>query len=127
MTQAAFDVFDAKLRLLKDIWVGLETDKGAVRFARGFTIFLLLEVTLFERSLDELTSAMTSNLEFFGERINRLSAHAIQAHAKLKHIVVVFGPRIDFRYAINHLPQRNTATKIADRDLGAFDVDVDLL
>ena len=50
------------------------------------------------------------------KRVDRFAAHAVETHAKLENIVVVFGTGIDNRNALDNFAERNTAPIVAHTD-----------
>ncbi len=51
-----------------------------------------------------------------GHGVDRLRAHAIEAHGELKDLCVVLGPGVDGRDAVHNLAQRDAAAKVTHRD-----------
>ncbi len=119
-----------KLRLehavLEDGRVRLEGHPGAVGLA-GFALVLLFQPPLRKHAFHEFTVAMAADDELLRQRIHRLGADAVQTHAELEHVVVVFRAGVDLGHALDDLAQRNAPAVIADGDAVALDGDVHLL
>ncbi len=126
MAQPLLDVFALELRVLENLRVRLELDISSIRFRR-LALVLFLELALLEARLDELPLAKTAHDEFLRQRIHRLRAHAVQPHAELEHVVIVFRARVNLRHALDDFAQRNAAPEIAHRHARAFEFDLHLL
>ncbi len=70
--------------------------------------------------------SIAANGEFGRKGVHRLCAYAVEAHAELKNIVVVFGSRVYFGNALDDLAQRNSPTVVPHRYSIALDYDIDL-
>ena len=79
----------------------------------SFPFLFAFELALFEGGLDELPFAETLDEKLFGQRVDRFRADAVQPHAELKYIVIIFCARVDLRNAVHDFPQRNPPPKIA--------------
>ena len=125
MPQSPFDVFLAECTLFENLRVLFEFNERAIRFLCLALVFLL-QLALLERSFGEFTLPMAAHKKEFGKRIHRLGAHAVQTHAELEHIVVVFGARVDLGNAIHHFAQRNASSEIPHRHAIALDMNLHL-
>ena len=70
---------------------------------------------------------MAADVEFPGERVDRLGADAVQADAELENVVVIFRTGVDLRNALDDFAQRNAASEIAHGDCAVFDGDLNFL
>src|ERR1043166_524569 len=112
MPQALLDVVGAKFNFLENRRVRLEADERSIRFAR-FSLFLVLELALFEGGFDELPLAKAFDQKLLRQRVDRFRADTVQPDAELKDVVIVFRARIDLRNAVHDFAERNAAAKIA--------------
>ena len=126
MPKPPLQVFRPELDLLENGRIRLEPDQRPIRFLGQFPFLLALQLALLEGRFHEFTAPVAAHHELAREGVDRLGAHAVQPHAELKHLVVVLGPGVDGRDAVDHLAQRNAPAKIADRDAAALDLDLDL-
>ena len=123
--QPALDELVAELRLLEDFRVRREADEGAVGLG-GLALLLLLEPALLERRLEELPLPMAADHELLGQRVDRLGADAVEAHAELEHLVVVFRAGVNLADAVNDLAQRDATAEVAHGYGAVGHGDVDL-
>ena len=77
--------------------------------------------------LHPVRAELAAHVEIFRERVHRLGADAVQAHAELEHVVVILRARVDLRHAVDHLAQRNAAPEITHLDVRLLDSVLDLL
>ena len=116
------DVLLAELGLLEDRRVGRELDQRTVTLAvLVHTLLVLLEHALLKGRAGELALAEARHGERPGERVDRLGAHPVEAHAELEHVVVVLGPRVDARDALDDLAQRDAPAVVAHGHFQAVD------
>ena len=69
---------------------------------------------------------MAAHVKFFGKRVDRLRADAVQADAELEHVVVIFRARVNLRHALDDFAQGNATAEIANAHARALDLDVHL-
>ena len=119
-------IFQLEFAALENIRVRLEFDEGAVGFL-GFAGGFLLQLADLEAGLGKFAVAMAADEEILGEGVDGLGAHAVEAHAELKHLVVVFGAGVDLGHAVHDLAQGNAAAVIAHADAVALELDLHLL
>ncbi len=123
------DKLQVKGILLEMRVVGQKLDQGAVLF-RGFALILPLQHAFGKHGPGKTALPEGGNRELFGQGIDRLGAHSVEAHGKLKDIGIVFRPGIDHRNAFHQLAQGDAAAEIAHLDPALFavvDGDNDLL
>ena len=84
-------------------------------------LLVLLEHALLERRPGELALAEARHGERVRQRVDRLGAHPVQAHAELEHVVIVLRPRVDARDALDDLAQRDAPAVVAHGHFQAVD------
>src|SRR6266436_544870 len=126
MAQASLNVFGAEFDFLENLGVGLEADERAIRLAAGFALLFALELALFEGRLDGLAFAEAADKKYLRERVDGFGADAVQADAKLEHVVVILRAGVDLGNAVHDLAEWNSAPEIADGDGLVLDADLDL-
>ena len=100
----------------KDVGIGQELDVRAVGLV-GCTAFLLLfQVAALEEHFGAPTVAVGADDEVGRERVDGLGADAVEPHAELEDVVVVFGTGIDDRDALYYFAEGNAAAVVADLD-----------
>ena len=113
MPQPSFHVFRLEEDLFENGRVRLEANEGAVWFIGHFPFLLILELALLERGFDKFSFAKTADQKVLRQSVDGLGPDAVQADAELEHVVIVFGPGVNLRDAIDDFAQRNAASEIA--------------
>ena len=126
MPQPALDEFQLEFAALENLRVRFELDERAVGLLRLAGV-LFLQFAHLEARLGELAVAMAADVKVFRQRVDRLGPHAVEAHAELKHLVVVLRARVYFGDAVHHLAQGDAAPEIAHGHAVAFNLDLHLL
>ena len=93
---------------------------------KTFPFFWRFQLSPLEDCLRILSIAIGHDLEVRRKRIDCLGANAVETHAELEHIVIVFRARVDQGNTFNHLPERDTPPEISNGDLILLDSDIDL-
>ena len=74
-----------------------------------------------KRCLEKLAVPERHDPEMRGKAVDRLGAHAVEPHAELEHIVVVFCAGIDYRHAFDDFAQRDSPPEVPYRNDIFFD------
>ncbi len=104
MPNSFSDIFFLKTEFFKDFRIWNEFNIGSVWFF-GFAFFFMFQIALAENGFNKSAIAMTAHKKMAGEGIDSFSSDPIQSNGKLKHIIIVFGARIDLADTINDFPK----------------------
>ena len=110
---------------LENLGVGFEADPSTIAFGCGFNLGVVCQFTEFEAGAFHLAFSNAFHHELCAQRVHSLGSHAVQTHRLLEGAAVVLAAGVDFRNAVDHLPQRNAAAVVADTHLVVFDDHLD--
>ena len=95
--------------------VRLEVDVGA-GFLRGVLGDVALQHAPFEHHGTDLAVAVAAHLEPRAQRVHRLDAHTVQAHALLERLRVVLAARVQFAHRFHQFALGDAASIVAHAD-----------
>ena len=111
----------------KDVGIGQKLDVRAVGCVGCSALLLPFQFAALKEHFGAPTIAVGADDEVGRKRVDGLGADAVEPHAELEDVVVVFGTGVDDRNALYYLAEGNAAAVVADLDEPLVDLDVDLL
>ena len=125
--QPALDEFVVEVVFAKDVLIGQKLDVRAVGLVGRSALLLLFQFAALKEHFGAPTVAVGADDEVGRKRVDGLGADAVEPHAELEDVVVVFGTGVDDRDALDDFAEGNAAAVVADLDSPLVDLDVDLL
>ena len=111
----------------EDVQIGQKLDVRAVGLVGRSALLLLFQFAALKEHFGAPAVAVGADDEVGRKRVDGLGADAVEPHAELEDVVVVFGTGIDDRDALYYFAEGNAAAVVADLDSPLVDLDVDLL
>ncbi len=112
MPEALEDRLFLEGKLFKDVGSGMNSIQvPSASFV--FPFFFSLRTPFDKARFDKFPFAEAFHDKVRRKSVNRLCTHPIEAHRKLKNIIIVFGACVDLTHAFDNFAERNPASPVS--------------
>ena len=122
-----FHVGRKKTVILENVGIRFKVNFGTVLFCRSAFLVVLHQNAAAEFSLLHAAVAETLDDELRGEGVHGLCTHTIQTDGLLESFGIVLTTRVDLRYAVDDLAERNATAVVAYACRVVVDINFNLL
>ena len=112
--------------VLENVGIRFKVNFGTVLLVRGTFLVILHKHTTAEFSLLHAAIAEALDHELRGEGVHCLCTHTVQTDRLLESFGIVLAARVDFRYAVDDLAERNATAVVAHAGCMVVDINFNL-